>query len=358
MQDAATPPGPAPGTSLTPEEAAALVGGRLDPGDGRQPLPGRITGVQALAAAGPEEAAFVAAGRDVRGRDRSAEVRAILQDSRVGLALVPEDFDAGGRPCIRVTNPALAGALLARHFHPAPPPVATGVHPTAWVHPGAVLGRDVAVGPQCSVAAGARLEDGVVLRAGVHVGEEAHIGAGTVLFPGVVVYHGVRIGRGCVVHANAVLGADGFGYVWDGRRHVPVPQVGTVEIGDGVHIGAGTCIDRATFGATTIGDGTVIDNLVQVGHNCRIGRCVVLCGQVGLAGSTEVGDGAILAGGATSAGHLRIGAGAKLGGLAAALSDIPDGAEVLGQPAWDARMEFRAIAALRRLARGGGKRGT
>lgn len=333
---------------LTAEEVAALVGGRAEAAAGVV-----VDGVQDLARAGPREAAFAASGKDVQGRDRGRRQEAALRATRAGLLLVAEGVDVGGRPCVRVADPVVAAAKVARHFHPGPRRYAAGVHPAAVVEEGASLGRGVSVGPFCAVRAGARLGDGTVLVAHVYVGEDCVVGPGCYFFPGVVLYPGVRLGRGVVVHANSVIGSDGFGYAWDGVRHQKIPQIGTVDIGDEVEIGAGCCIDRGTFGPTRVGRGTVVDNQVQIGHNCDVGEFVVLCGQVGLSGSTRVGDGAVMGGRAASAGHLTIGKGAKVGGWSAVGGDVPDGAEVAGAPAWDLRSELRARALWRRQVRRG-----
>ncbi|TAH39321.1 MAG: UDP-3-O-(3-hydroxymyristoyl)glucosamine N-acyltransferase [Planctomycetota bacterium] len=334
------------GAPLSAEEVAALVGGRAEGGAGLQ-----IRGVNDLAHAGPHEAAFVAAGRDLQGRDLGRGAAGGVRATRAGLLLAADGVDTLGRACVRVAQPALAAARLAQHFHPGPPRYAPGVHPAAVVEPGAALGSGVSVGPQCVVRAGARLGDGVVLSAGVCVGERCEIGAGSYLHPGVVLYPGVRIGRGCTIHANSVIGSDGFGYIWDGSRHYKVPQLGTVEIGDECEIGAGVCIDRGTFAPTRLGRGCVVDNQVQIGHNCELGDFVVLCGHVGLAGSTRIGDGSVFGAGAASAGHVTIGKGVRIGAWSAVAEDIPDGAVVAGAPAWDLREELRARALWRQMVK-------
>ncbi len=301
--------------SLGVAEAADWLGGRLE-GDGGA----SISRVADPASAGPEAAAFVAPGRTVP------------EGCAAGLLLLDETTEAAAHPCVlRVENPALAAARLAQRLHPAAVPEPP-IHPSAVVDPSAELG------------------EGVVLGAQVVVGARCRIGAGSRLHPGVVLYPDTVIGSGSTVHANSVIGSDGFGYVWDGREHVKVPQLGSVRIGDGVEIGAGCCIDRGTFGATEIGDGCILDNLVQVAHNCRIGRFVVLCGQVGLAGSTVLEDGVVMAGKAGAGGHLTIGAGAQVAGGAGVIADVPPGAKVGGNPSWDLRLEQRARVLLRRMA--------
>ncbi len=324
-------------SSSSPTLTAAEVAARLDGGlEGDSAVV--VARVLDPAAAGADAAAFVAPGRPVPA------------GCAAGLLLLAPGADAAGHGCVvRVDQPALAAARLAQLLHPRVAPPA-GVHPSAAVEATAELGADVHIGPGCTVGAGAVLADGAVLLGRVTVGEGARVGAGCWLHPGVVLYAGVELGRGCTVHANSVIGCDGFGYVWDGLEHVKVPQLGTVRIGERVEIGAGCAIDRGTFGATEIGDGSILDNLVQVGHNCRIGRCVVLCGQVGLAGSTVVEDGVVMAGKAGAGGHLTIGAGAQVAGGAGVIRDVPPGGRVGGNPAWDLRTEQRIRVLLRRMA--------
>ncbi len=329
---------------LTPAQAAEVVGGSLE-GEG----PAQIRGIADLASAGPEDASFVRSAPDLGGRDTGPDPDA-LGDTKAGILLVSPDFATEGRPCIRVEDPILAGAALAAHFE-TPPPRTPGIHPSAVVENGADVDATASVGPNCVVRAGASVGPEAVLEAGVVVGEDCSVGPGSRLHPGVVLYPGVSLGKACVLHAGTVVGSDGFGFHWDGTSHRKFPHLGTVEIGEGVEIGAGCTIDRGTFQATVIGDGCILDNQVQIGHNCRLGKWVVLCGQVGLGGSTEVGDGVVFGGQSGSGGHVRIGAGVKVAGGSAVLNDVEDGATVGGHPATDLRLDQRAKALLRRMAR-------
>ena len=333
--------------SLTAAEIAEFLEGQLD---GATAV--RFRRVNALATAGPEEVAYYTEAEDERGRGAGEARRAELEASGAGLILAAADVDLGGRAAVRVGHPQLAAALLATRFVGAPGGPPPGVHPSAIVDPTAELGANVAIGPHCTVAAGASIGAGSVLHAGVHLGPGASVGAGCRLHPGVVLYERVSVGDGCTLHAQVILGAPGFGYVWDGSRHVPVPQTGGVVVGAGVEIGPGSTVDAGTFEPTTIGDGAILDDQVMIGHNCRIGRAVVICAQTGLSGSTEVGDGAVLAGQTASAGHLRIGAGATAAGRAGVVSDVPDGETWMGFPARERQQWLRLQAKLRRLARG------
>jgi UDP-3-O-[3-hydroxymyristoyl] glucosamine N-acyltransferase len=213
---------------------------------------------------------------------------------------------------------------------------APGVHPTAVVDPSASLGKDVHIGAFCVIGKSCRIGDHAIIESGCVIGDDTSIGCGTRLYPRVVVYHECLIGSGVIIHSGTVIGADGFGFIlMDGIQH-KIPQVGNVVIGDNVEIGANTAIDRATLGSTIVGEGTKIDNCVQIGHNCRIGRHSILCAQVGLAGSTIVGDYVYLAGQVGAAGHISIGDRAMIGAQSGLTRDIPADASYLGTPAMEA----------------------
>lgn len=297
-----------------------------------------VEGARSLEAAGPRDVAFAA--------DAKAERAAVASAAGVLLARSASGFP--GRTIVEVGDPALAFAGVLEAFIPrrgVPP----GIHPTAIVDDGARVAEDAAVGPYAVVGGESEIGPGAVLEAHVVVGRRCRIGAGARLHPHVVLYDDVSVGPGSEVHAGAVLGADGFGYVASPAGLKKVPQVGGVEVGSGVEIGANTCIDRATLETTRVGDGTKIDDLVMVGHNCQVGAHVVLCGQVGLAGSTTVGDQAVLGGQVGTAGHLRIGRGVKAGGQTGIVSDVPDGASLFGTPHQPHRDAFRVHAELKKL---------
>ncbi len=208
-----------------------------------------------------------------------------------------------------------------------------GVSPLAFVSPKASLGDGVVIYPFAFVDDGTVVEEGAVIMSHVYLGKGARIGARSVLFPSVVVYPGVEVGEETVVHAGAVLGADGFGYGDHQGRRLKIPQVGGVKIGRDVEIGANTCVDRATMGFTIVGDGTKIDNLVQVGHNVKIGKDCAFAGQVGISGSVEVGDGVLMGGQAGVADHAKVGDRAILTAKAGVMGNVPPGAVMTGAPA-------------------------
>ena len=317
----------------TLSEIAARVGGEVRGDAGRA-----IQGVQPLDTAGPDDLSFLAHPR----------YRGAAAASRAAALLVRRGEDLEGRDLLLVDQPYTALAEVIGLFHP---PVAPSgrVSPLASVDESARIGRDVTVAPFAVIGPRAEIGDGAVLMAGVAIGDGAAVGAGTVLHPRVVIYPGCLVGARVVIHAGAVIGSDGFGFGEEAGGRAKIPQVGIVRIEDDVEIGAGTTIDRATFGATVVGRGSRIDNLVQVGHNVEIGPGSVLVAQSGIAGSTRLGAGAILAGQAGVAGHLRVGAKAIVGAKSAALADVADGAFVVGHPAVDHREWKRAQAALRRL---------
>jgi UDP-3-O-[3-hydroxymyristoyl] glucosamine N-acyltransferase len=185
----------------------------------------------------------------------------------------------------------------------------------------------------------------VTIEPGARIGEE------TIVYPQVSIYYGSIIGRRCIIHSGAVIGSDGYGFATEGGRHHKIPQVGIVRIEDDVEIGAGTTIDRAALGETVIGEGTKIDNLVQVGHNVKVGKHCFLVSQVGIAGSTQLGDYVAVAGQSGFAGHLTIGNGVQVAAKSAVLDDVPDGTKVMGIPAVPFRDYARREAHLRRLGK-------
>jgi len=307
----------------------------------------KILRVLPLSEAGPDAITFA---RDARFASR-------LGASRAGAALVTRGietpgFDTASRALLVVDHADTALIAVLGLFAPEPPRVEPGVHPSAVVDASVKIGRDVSVGPGCVIERGSSVGDGTVLVAGVTLGPDVSIGSSCVLHAGVRILERCSCGNRCIIHANAVIGSDGFGYIPDPAGGlIKVPQIGDVRIGDAVEIGAGTTIDRAKMGSTRIGDGTKIDNLVQIGHNCIIGRFCVLCGQVGLAGSVTIGDGAMLGGQVGVADNLSIGAGAVIGAQAGLTCDVPAGAKYIGTPAGPLRTAGAGMAAIGRIPR-------
>ena len=271
-----------------------------------------------------------------------------LRKTDAGAVLVPEQLPGDDPRWIRVADPYYAmSQVVTRWFANRPMP--HGVSPQASVAATAVLGRNVAIGAFAVVGDGATIGDDVVIFQGVSIEARCQIGAGTVIYPNVVVYDSSLIGQRCVVHGNCVIGSDGYGFATNRGKHHKIPQVGIVRIEDDVEIGAGTTIDRAAFGETVIGEGTKIDNLVQIGHNVKIGRHCLIVSQVGIAGSTELGDYVAVGGQSGVSGHLKIGNRVQIGGGSAIVENTPDGAKVMGYPAVPFRQFARREAALRRM---------
>jgi UDP-3-O-[3-hydroxymyristoyl] glucosamine N-acyltransferase len=311
---------------------------------GRPDLP--INGVNALGEATAREITFITDEAHAR---QWAEARAGAAVISAGLE--PAGHDPESRALIVVPNAALAVVELLRLFAPPTLQPDPGCHASAVVHAGATIGRDVRIGPHVSIDDEATIGDRAVLHAGARVYARARIGDDSVLHANAVVRERCRLGRRVVLHSNVSIGSDGFGYEPDpeGSGLVKVPHIGTVIVEDDVEIGAGACVDRAKFGATVIGAGTKIDNLVQIGHNCRIGRNCVIAALTGLSGSVTMGDRVRIAGAVGIVDHVSIGSGATIGAGAGVMRDVPAGQTQLGSPAVEIRQTLRQWAAIRKL---------
>jgi UDP-3-O-[3-hydroxymyristoyl] glucosamine N-acyltransferase len=312
-----------------------------------------ITGVAGLDATAPGTISFIE-DEKLLAVAMSSSAAAIIAPESMWDTLEPEVTrpaqrgEKGRKPMVFTGNPRLAFAKVMEFMQPVSLPE-KGVHPTAIIEKDAHIGVGVTIREGCYVGHHAHIGDGAILYPHVVVGDGAQIGDATVLFPSVVLYHHVHIGKRVRIHSGTVIGGDGFGYVSDGKEHHKVPQVGTVIIEDDVEIGANVTIDRATMGATRIGEGTKIDNLVQIAHNVQIGRNCILCGQVGLSGSVVVEDDVVMAGQAGLRDHVKIGKGAILGAKAGIMSDVKAGEFVLGAPALPQREYMKTEAASRKL---------
>jgi UDP-3-O-[3-hydroxymyristoyl] glucosamine N-acyltransferase len=320
---------------MTVEELARLLGGKLR-GEGKREL----RSIAALESAGPEELAYA---EGPRARARAAA-------SRAGAILVPPGAAVPDKTTIAVPHPKFDFIRAAEALRP-PARRAEGIHPTAIVSHEAALASGCSVGPYAVIERGARVAAGTSVGAGVWVGEGVELGDNCVLYPRVTIYSGVRIGNRVIIHSGAVIGSDGFGYVFAEGRHQKFPQVGKVVVGDDVEIGANTTVDRGSLGITTIGEGTKIDNLVQIAHNVRIGRHAVIAAETGISGSVEVGDYVVMGGQVGIGDHARIGARAVLGGGAGILPGkiVRPGTTVWGRPARPLDEFKRMYAHLSRL---------
>ena len=254
------------------------------------------------------------------------------RESPAAALILPEGMAGAGKPAIRTANPRLAFLTCLTLLHPEEPRP-EGIHPTA------VLGEGVTLGESCRIEAHAVLDDGatlgerVTVGAGAYVGRNCRIGDDSRLFPRVVLMDGTHVGSRVRIHPGTVIGADGFGYEWDGTAHRRIPQVGSVRIEDDVEIGANTTIDRATVGETVIGAGSRIDNLVQIAHNVRTGRHCLIVSQTGIAGSTRLGNGVVLAGQCGVKDNINVGDGVRAAGRTAIWADQPPGVVLSGHPA-------------------------
>ncbi len=314
-------------------ELAEILGGRVD-GDPTV----RITGPGGLDSADPGTLAFAESESYLRR----------VSDSQVGAVLVPLDSPPAGKPAIHVERPRVAFTrfleMCRREL-----PLEAGVHPMAVIDPSAKIDPEARIGAYAVVERGASVARSARIYPFAYVGEDCEIGEGAVLYPHAVLYRDVSIGARTVIHSGAVLGADGFGFTWNGQRQVKVPQVGGVRIGPDAEIGGCTTVDRAMMGETVIGQGTKIDNLVQIGHNSRVGEHTVIAGQAGISGSTTIGDRCTLAGQTATVDHIKIGNDIILTGRAAASKDLTEPGAYRGAPAVPYAEELRMEAAYRRL---------
>jgi UDP-3-O-[3-hydroxymyristoyl] glucosamine N-acyltransferase len=304
------------------EELLRLIGdGRVE-GQPAQP----VTGIASLRLAQPGDLAFLG----------NLKYKADVPASHAGVILLPEDYEghpASGQAFIRLAKPSLALARICREIErllwPKPAP---GVHPTAVVHASAQVDPAAHVGPFCVVEAEARIAAGSVLQAHVYLGREAVIGPECWLMPRVSVMDYCTLGRRVRLHSGVIVGSDGFGYDTHQGRHEKIPQIGRVVIEDDVEIGANSTLDRARFSETRIGEGTKIDNLVQIAHNVVIGKHCLVVAQAGISGSTVLEDYVVLGGQAGLTGHLRLGAGSQVGAQSGVTHDLPPKSYVRDSP--------------------------
>jgi len=315
-------------------DVARLVGGELH-GDGQIP----IAGADIIRDAGRDEITFI---ENTKLADKLAACQAVA-------ALVPRDFRPEGIPYISVDNVQEAFAKVVTHFRPPRQDERVGVNASAIISPTAKLGANVTVCANAVIEDDAEIGDGSTIHSGVQIMAGCKLGENVVVFPNVVLYENTVVGSRVIIHAGAVVGAYGFGYTTADGRHQLSAQLGNVVIGDDVEIGACTTIDRGTYGATRIGEGTKIDNQVMIAHNCRIGRHNMICSQVGVAGSTSTGDYVVMAGQVGIRDHVHIGDRAMLGAKAGVMSDIPDDSAYVGIPATPERRQMLILASLMKL---------
>jgi UDP-3-O-[3-hydroxymyristoyl] glucosamine N-acyltransferase len=318
---------------FTTLEIAKLIGGQVV-GDEKAVL----KNFAMIETAQPGDLTF-AENEEFFSRAEQSAATAIITDKR---------FSSDKKTLIHVPNTRVAFAKGLALFFPEKK-FPAGIHPTAVIAATAKIDASAHVGPHCVIGERVSIGARSVLQAGNYVGEDSKLGEDVVLFPGVTVYARGQIGNRVCIHANAVIGSDGYGYVQDGPVHLKVPQIGNVIIGDDVEIGAGVTIDRGALGPTVIGKGTKIDNLVHIGHNVRVGEGSLLLAQVGIAGSTTLGDYVVLAGQVGIGGHLKIGNRVVIGAKSGVMHNIPDGEKWMWIPAQPDQVVKRQIIAMQRL---------
>ncbi|SHG14514.1 UDP-3-O-[3-hydroxymyristoyl] glucosamine N-acyltransferase [Flavobacterium segetis] len=273
--------------------------------------------------------------------------------SKASVAIVNEDISiepGENRAFIKVKNADLAMSQILELFAPPTPLFKTDIHRTAVIDQTAKICNGVRIGAGCYIGPKVIIDDNTTIYPNVTILDECTIGKNTVIWSGTVVRERCHIGNDCIIHPNATIGADGFGFRPDPKRGlVKIPQIGNVIIGNNVEIGANSCVDRGKFSSTILGDGCKIDNLVQIGHNSRLGMFCIMAGNSGLAGSVTLGNGVIIGGSASIKDHTTIGDGAIVGAGSGVTGDIAAGKTMLGYPAVEARDALKQWAILKRL---------
>jgi UDP-3-O-[3-hydroxymyristoyl] glucosamine N-acyltransferase len=325
---------------LTVQELAALVGGQLVSGD-RSDAP--ISGAASISEAQAGEVTFFGNPKYI----------AALKACKATAVLVPSDFTETVPPLvIRCANPTLAFSKVLAQFAPEPVVFPPGVHPSATIGSDVMLCDAVSVQPHAVIEPGATIGARSVIGAGSYVGRDAVIGEDCRVADRVTVGARCVLGNRVILHSGVVLGSDGFGFEFEGGRHVKIPQTGIVQVDDDVEIGANTTIDRARFGRTWIGEGTKIDNLVQIAHNVQVGKHCIICAQTGVSGSTRLHDYVVLGGQVGTVGHIEIGMGSQVGAQSGLSKDVPPGQVMFGSPAIpmkEAKEQLARVALLPRL---------
>ena len=257
-----------------------------------------------------------------------------VKESSAGIILVPENYEIDDNKCyIKCKNASAAFSKIIDYFAPEPIQFEAGIHPSAVVDKTSTIGENVHVGPNTVIGKGSIIGDNTIIGACTVIGEEVSIGKGCLFHPNVTIRERCQIGNRCIIHSGTAIGSDGFGFIPGKNGHTKIPQVGIVVLEDDVEIGSCVTIDRARFGKTCIGNGTKIDNLVQVAHNVEIGSHCFVVSQSGIAGSSKLGNFVVMAAQAGMAGHLEVGDGVTIMGRAGITKDIPAGQTIFGFPA-------------------------
>lgn len=315
---------------------------------------GILTGNTTLLITGPEEL-----GQATENQITfigSKKYGKLWETSKACAAIVNEDIEVTpgeNRAIIKVKSADVAMAEILEMFAPETAVFETDIHPTAVIYSSAKIGTGCKVGAGCYIGKDVSIGNNSTLYPNVTILDDTQIGISTTIWSGTVIRERTVIGSYCIIHPNVTIGADGFGFrpSPDGKGLIKIPHIGNVIIGNGVEIGANSCVDRGKFSATIIGDGCKIDNLIQIGHNSKMGRSCIMAGASGLAGSVTLGDGCIIGGGARISDHVTLGNRVSVGGNSGVINDWPDGAKVLGYPAVDARDALKQWVILRKLVK-------
>lgn len=276
-----------------------------------------------------------------------------IYSTQASVVLVRSDFEPEGTvsaTLIKVADPYATLSQLLQMVAEAMNPAKRGIEQPCYISEGVDISDDSYVGAFAYIGRGAKIGRGVQIYPQAYVGDGAVIGDGSIIYSGAKIYHGCHIGRRCIIHSGAVIGADGFGFapLPDGTYN-KIPQIGIVEIGDDVEIGANTTVDRATMGTTVVEHGVKLDNLIQAAHNCHIGHDTVIAAQTGIAGSTKVGANCMIGGQVGFAGHIKVGDRVNIGAQSGIPGNVADGSTLLGYPAVNARDFMRQSAYIKRL---------
>ncbi|WP_207398953.1 UDP-3-O-(3-hydroxymyristoyl)glucosamine N-acyltransferase [Bremerella alba] len=281
--------------------------------------------------------------------DKPDQTALLMEDCQASAVLVREESEKLNIDGIVVANVHEAFGKIIRFFQPWEQTASAGIHRSAIVSLAAVVDPTATIGAGAVICDGVAIGKNAVIHSGVHIQAGCRIGEEVVIFPGAVLYDRTEVGDRCIIHANAVLGAFGFGYDSSSGKHILSAQLGNVVLESDVEIGAGAMVDRGTYGSTLIGEGTKIDNTVQIGHNCRLGKHNLICSQVGIAGSSTTGDYVVMAGQVGVRDHVHIGTGAMIGAKAGIGSDIPNGQQTLGVPGGPAKVILGEHMAIKKL---------
>jgi UDP-3-O-[3-hydroxymyristoyl] glucosamine N-acyltransferase len=272
-----------------------------------------------------------------------------LEQSLASAAVVPFNMPAGQKTQIQCADPLMAFVTIVGLLQGKAAPTPSGIHPHAYIDPTARIDADPSIAPGVTVDADSLLGKRCRLFPGVSIGKNCKLGDDVVLHPNVVIYDDTIVGDRVIIHANTTIGADGFGYRFQQGRHVKVPQLGHVVIGNDVEIGANSAVDRGTFGATRVGDGTKLDNMVQIAHNCQIGKHNAIAAQVGIGGSATTGNYVFMGGQSGIADHINIGDGTMIGAKTGCLDHVGPGKRMFFYPAYEEREAGRILACLKKL---------